>query len=331
MSSFLHEIEEVCFRSSKKPSEKRHKADHSCGRSHYTQYLPNFYIWSTSCAFLTWLCGNAMSFPALLMSLSLPGVHTRSANSHQGQKLRLLWGEQGARALFWVFPATAAMSFLLFCLRAHGHQHSLHFVKIPCTENPSVLPFLHWSHAEGTSTSWIMISEQYFGFWALLYCSPLPLCILNSGLQYCPVYRTWHCQIKRHTSLVCCQSEKWSEKCSYFFNDSSLRPEQSKPHITWGHIFLYRHTICWCTSELRTSLDIQIEKKHLKKCSKAPVVWHRNTSRSILNTDRYRPEMQLFPLDHTWPAASMRVYRALFRPRYATLTAFSLPICMTVP
>lgn len=258
-----------------------------------------------------------------------------SAKPHQGQKLQLLWGGQGTQAQFWVFPATAAMSFFLFCLRAHGHQHSLHFVKIPCTENPSALPFLQWFHAEGTSISWIMLSETMFTSASEPCCiALLCLCasstVLSSTALFTPK-RTWHCQIKRNTSLVCYQSEKWNEKCSFFLMTAAWVHSRASPTLCIkGHIVLYRNTICWCISELRTLLDIQIEKKHLKKCSKSPLVWHRNTSHSILNGDRYRLE-KLFHLDHTWPTAYMRVSRALFRPRCATLTAFSLSICMTVP
>lgn len=35
MSSFLHEMEEACSHSLKKPSDKSHKADHNCGKSHF--------------------------------------------------------------------------------------------------------------------------------------------------------------------------------------------------------------------------------------------------------------------------------------------------------
>lgn len=164
-----------------------------------------------------------------------------------------------------------------------------------------------------------------------LLCLCASSTVLSSTALFTPK-KTWHCQIKRNTSHVCYQSEKWNEKCSFFLMTAAWVQSRASPTLCInGHIFLYRNTICWCISELRTLLDIQIEKKHLKKCSKSPLVWHRNTSHSILNGDRYRLEKQLFHLDHTWPTAYMRVSRALFRPRCATLTAFSLSICMTVP
>lgn len=313
MSSFLHEIEEVCFHSSKKPGDKSLKADHSCCRSHYTQYLPDFYIWSTSRAFLTWLCGSAMSLPALLMWLCLPGVHTRSAEPYQEQKLWLLWGGQGARALLWVSLAAPAMSFFLFCFRAHKQQHSLHFVNIPCTENSSVLTFLHWSHTEGTSTSWILFPEQYFSFWALLYCLPLSLCILNSHLQYCPICTKEDFAQSNKKKYFSHVLPEWKSEIKMFgaFFLMTAPGGQSRTSPTLPEVISFFVGIQFINVSITIdiTIDVQFETKHLKKCSKAPVVWHRNTSHSILNRDRYRPEEQLFHPDHTWTATYMRVSR----------------------
>lgn len=144
--------------------------------------------------------------------------------------------------------------------------------------------------------------------------------------------RTQHCHIKRHTSLPCP-----TKATSALFYDSNLvtnclRPEQSKPHAIWGHILLFKHTICWRASEFMILLDIWIEKKHLKKSTKPLVVWHRSTSHSFLNIDSYRLDKQSFLLNHTSPSAYKIVPRVLlFKPRCATFMTFPLPTWRTVP
>lgn len=134
----------------------------------------------------------SVCFPALAVwqryvnprtaDMALPSWRTRPRvqsprNFSQGKKMGLLCGEQGPRALFWVFSATDAVGFFLLCLRARRHLlTSVAFVKLFMHRKSTSVMFPPLLWTEETFATWPMFSEPYVTFCTLIYCYLLLLC-----------------------------------------------------------------------------------------------------------------------------------------------------------
>jgi len=77
-----------------------------------------------------------------------------------------------------------------------------------------------------------------------------------------------------------------------------------------------------------TQLDIWIEEKYLKEPTKILSV---GRGQSSLNRDTFRLDKQSFLQYHALLPACKALSRVLLKLRYATSTAFPLPVWMAVP
>lgn len=153
--------------------------------------------------------------------------------------------------LCWVFSATSTVGFFLL----QGHSDT----KWPSLYLWNFSHTIHQCCVSFTSLDWKDFHLSDSIFWALSCLVSLVLLqSFDSAFLKNAVSRTAHSSTedlalqswKEYFSPTSYKNEK-----SPFFNDSnhttnSLRPEQSKPCVTWGHIIIFRHTVCSYTYEL---------------------------------------------------------------------------------
>lgn len=140
MSSFLHEMEEMCSRSLKKPGDKSHKADHKCGRSHLVH--KSFLIFTSGVQrVLSWLRCAAMPRHSACRwcGCACLANTSRAAKPSLRRAVNALWwvGTTGTQdSLLWVFSATSGFPLArsqgtqtptdLCCICETFHTHTVH-------------------------------------------------------------------------------------------------------------------------------------------------------------------------------------------------------------
>lgn len=140
MSSFLHEMEEMCSRSLKKPGDKSHKADHKCGRSHLVH--KSFLIFTSGVQrVLSWLHCAAMPRHSACRwcGCACLANTSRAAKPSLRRAVNALWwvGTTGTQdSLLWVFSATSGFPLArsqgtqtptdLCCICETFHTHTVH-------------------------------------------------------------------------------------------------------------------------------------------------------------------------------------------------------------
>lgn len=151
MSSFLHEMEEACSHSLKKPSDKSHKADHNCGKSHFKHN--SFQIFTSdlqrelSClgcvaelcqSSRCWHGSDSLAHSPRSAKLEELLLKERKWDCFVASRGHGLFSGSSLPLMLWVSSCSAS-----------GHTGtrwpSLLSWNFPCTENLSVLCFLHFS------------------------------------------------------------------------------------------------------------------------------------------------------------------------------------------
>lgn len=141
-------MEETCSHALKKPSDKNHKPDHRCGRSHFVHKISLIFT-SYVQRVLSWHCCAAMPHHSACSRCGCACLANTSRAAKPPQERGWEWfmvrGDRGnsgaADSLFWVFSATSRAGCFLVCLRAHRHQlTSAAFVKcLTRTQPPSAV------------------------------------------------------------------------------------------------------------------------------------------------------------------------------------------------
>lgn len=168
MSSFLHETEEMCSHSFKKPSDKSHRADHEHGRNHLIHKGFLIFIHDVQ-SVLSWLhcCAAIPRHSAChwCRGTSLAST-SRAAKPPPGEELGMLNGEQGP----WTLSAVSSLppvQWVSSCSKGTQTPTDPHHIcETFHTHNPSVLCFLHFPGLKGLSPL-----RQYF-LSLILPCEP---------------------------------------------------------------------------------------------------------------------------------------------------------------